>query len=141
MRNAQHVVGSLVVVLVSAGVLPGCATSSTKIAPAYVPPTQYASFDCTQMHAEMQRLHGRVSQLAGRLDGASMLDKALTGMGAVLMTNLWTVTYGVTALAYVGGTKSQEMEYARLKGEHLALVLAGSEKRCLLDADGAATGN
>lgn len=101
--------------------LGGCATSSSGVATAYVSPLQYRNYDCDQIIAEMQRVQVRVKQLAGRLDQAAENDKALFGVGMLLF---WP------ALFALGGTKEQEAEYARLKGEYEALEKTANEKRC-----------
>lgn len=97
-----------------------CSTSSKDIAPAYVSPLQYQSYDCEQLTAEIQRIHGRASQLGGRLDEAAGNDKALVA-GSLLF---WP------ALFALGGTKQQEAEYARLRGEHDAAVQMAIQKKC-----------
>lgn len=99
----------------------GCSTASKDIAPTYISPNQYSSYDCAQIDAENQRLTNRVSQLGGRLDEAAANDKAIGVVGAVLF---WP------ALFALGGTKNQEAEYARLKGEHDALQQVAIQKRC-----------
>lgn len=111
-----------IVLLICASLgLAGCATSSKDIASAYISPVQYQNYDCDQISAENQRLATRVSQLGGRLDEASANDKAIMGVGLVLF---WP------ALFALGGTKQQEAEYARLKGEHDALQQAAVLKKC-----------
>ncbi|WP_220703171.1 hypothetical protein [Alicycliphilus denitrificans] len=113
-----------IVLLVCASLgLAGCATSSKDIASTYVSPVQYQGYDCDQIAAENQRLATRVSQLGGRLDEASSNDKAIMGVGLVLF---WP------ALFALGGTKQQEAEYARLKGEHDALQQAAVAKKCTM---------
>jgi hypothetical protein len=101
----------------------GCATSSKEIASASVSPLQYQSFDCDQLAAESMRINGRAAQLAGRLDEAASNDKVLTGVGIVLF---WP------ALFFLGGTKQQEAEYARLKGESEAVQQMAIQRRCTL---------
>lgn len=108
-------------VAVASALLQGCATSSKDIAPAYVTPLQYQAHDCAQLSAELQRIQVRVSQLGGRLDEAARNDKAIAGVGALLF---WP------ALFALGGTKEQEAEYARLKGEHEAIAQTAVMKRC-----------
>jgi hypothetical protein len=105
----------------SALILGGCATAAKDIAPTYVSPIQYQSYDCQQIEAENARLVNRVSQLGGRLDEAASNDKAIGVVGAVLF---WP------ALFALGGTKNQEAEYARIKGEHDALQQASIQKKC-----------
>jgi outer membrane murein-binding lipoprotein Lpp len=99
----------------------GCATGSRDIAISYTSPIQYQSYDCNQIASEAQRLQSRVSQLGGRLDEAATNDKALVGIGLILF---WP------ALLALGGTKQQEAEYARIKGEHEALQQSAVAKKC-----------
>jgi hypothetical protein len=97
-----------------------CSTASKDIAPVYVSPIQYQAYDCEQLIAEIQRIHGRASQLGGRLDEAASNDKAIVA-GSLL---LWPVLFAL------GGTKQQEAEYARLRGEHDAATQAAIQKKC-----------
>lgn len=99
----------------------GCSTASKDISATYVSPMAYQAYDCDQLMAEAQRVHGRATQLGGRLDQAASNDKVLTGVGVVLF---WP------ALFALGGTKEQEAEYARLKGEYDAIQQASIMKRC-----------
>lgn len=101
--------------------LTACATASRDIAAASVSPLQYQAYDCGQISAEMTRVQTRANQVAGRLDQAADNDKVLTGVGLVLF---WP------ALFALGGTKEQEAEYARLKGEHDALQQVAIQKKC-----------
>lgn len=100
----------------------GCATGSKDIATAYVSPIQYQNYDCSQIGLEAQRLTGRMQQLGGRLDEAASNDRAIVGVGVVLF---WP------ALFALGGTKQQEAEYARLKGEAEALQQAAVARKCV----------
>lgn len=108
--------------------LAGCATASKDIASAYVSPLQYQSYDCDQIAAELRRVQDRVVQLGGRLDEAASNDKAIMGVGIVLF---WPVLFAL------GGTKQQEAEYARLKGEYEALQQAAIQKKCPAATTGA----
>ena len=109
------------IVLAVSIALGGCATSSSNIAASYTSPMQYQSYDCAQLTSEAQRIQGRVNQLAGRLDEAASNDKVLMGVGMVLF---WP------ALFALGGTKQQEADYARLKGEYEAIGQAMIAKKC-----------
>lgn len=111
----------LLVTLSLAVLLAGCATASKDIAPLYVSPMQYQSYDCQQLAAESQRIQSRVVELGGRLDTAATNDKALVGVGMILF---WP------ALFALGGTKQQEAEYGRLRGEAEAIEKASIEKKC-----------
>ena len=102
-------------------VLSGCATSSRDVTTTYVSPMQFQSYDCDQLASETQRIQSRVNQLAGRLDEAASNDKTITGVGLILF---WP------ALFALGGTKQQEADYARLKGEYEAIQQSAVLKRC-----------
>jgi hypothetical protein len=101
--------------------LGGCATASKDIAAAYVSPMQFQSYDCDQLASESQRIQSRVVQLGGRLDTAASNDKAIAGVGIVLF---WP------ALFALGGTKQQEADYARLRGEYDAVQQAAILRKC-----------
>lgn len=116
-RSAQKLVLSISVL----AFLGACATSSKDITATYISPTQYQSYDCQQLNAETQRLQARYIELGGRLDQAASNDKALVGVGMILF---WP------ALFALGGTKQQEAEYARLRGENDAVQQASVQKSC-----------
>ncbi len=101
--------------------LSGCATASKDIGATYVSPLQYQNYDCSQLGAETQRIQSRVVELGGRLDQAAANDKAIATGGAILF---WP------ALFALGGMKSQEAEFGRLKGEYEALQRASIERKC-----------
>lgn len=111
---------SLGATLVIASFLGGCATAGKDVTATYVSPTQFSNLDCDQLRMEIGRLNGRVSQLTGRLDEAANNDKAIVAGGLLF----WP------ALFALGGTKQQEAELARLKGEYEALQSAVTEKKC-----------
>lgn len=104
-----------------ATILAGCATGSKDIAAAYVSPMQYQNYDCTQLSAESLRLSQRAQQIGGRLDEAASNDKTITTAGIILF---WP------ALFFLGGTKQQEAEFARLKGEVDAVQQAAIARKC-----------
>jgi hypothetical protein len=113
-------------VLSSVIALTGCATASKDISAHYISPMQYQTYDCSQIASETLRIQSRVGQLGGRLDEAAANDKAIAGVGALLF---WP------ALFALGGTKQQEAEYARLKGEHDAIQQAAIVKKCGMAAN------
>lgn len=63
----------------------------------------------------------RLTELGGRLDQAASNDKTITGVGVILF---WP------ALFALGGTKQQEAEFSRLKGEYEALQKTAVDKKC-----------
>jgi len=101
----------------------GCATASKDISTQSVSPILYQGLDCNQMSAEFARIHVRTVELGGRLDQAASNDAALMTVGLVLF---WPTLF------LVGGTRTQEAEYARLKGEAEAVQQAAILKRCQL---------
>jgi hypothetical protein len=101
--------------------LAGCSTASKDISSTYVSPMQYQPYDCEQLTMEAQRIHTRAIELGGRLDQAASNDKAIMGVGLILF---WP------ALFALGGTKQQEAEFARLKGEYDAVQQAAMQKKC-----------
>ena len=100
----------------------GCSTASKDITASYASPLPYQGYNCEQLAAENARIEARAAQLGNRLDQASRNDKGLVVVGALLF---WP------ALFALGGTREQEAEYARLKGEHDALQQSQIAKGCL----------
>jgi outer membrane murein-binding lipoprotein Lpp len=111
----------LLAAVATVATLGGCASASKDIAATAVPTLAYQAYDCEQIGAELQRVGTRAHQLAGRLDEAARNDKAIAGVGALVF---WP------ALFALGGNKEQEAEYARLKGEHDALLQTAVLKKC-----------
>ena len=111
----------LTAVLLASAIVAGCATASKDVPTAYVSPMQYQTYDCGQISGESTRLLQRVNQLGGRLDEAAANDKAIATAGGLLF---WP------ALFALGGTKQQEAEYGRLRGEYDALQQAAVVKKC-----------
>jgi hypothetical protein len=112
---------SFAVIVTILAILSGCATAGRDVAATYVSPVQYANYDCDQLRQELLRISGRVNQLTGRLDEAAQNDKVITGVGLIIF---WP------ALFALGGTKQQESELSRLKGEYDALQIASTNKKC-----------
>ena len=112
---------NLAFALLIPAVIAGCATASKDVPTAYVSPMQYQTYDCGQVSAESTRLQQRVNQLGGRLDEAASNDKAIATAGGLLF---WP------ALFALGGTKQQEAEYGRLRGEYDALQQSAVVKKC-----------
>jgi len=103
--------------------LSGCASSSDKIASAYVSPIQYQSFSCHQLGEEGQRVAGRVAQLSGAQDQKASNDAVVTGVAIVLF---WPAAF------MVSGNDQTTAELARLKGEFEAIEKAAILKNCSL---------
>ena len=119
----------IVFALVSSSiVLGGCASAAKDVSSSYVSPLQYQGYDCTQITAEGQRIQGRINQMTGQLDKAASNDKAITGVALILF---WPAAFAL-------GNKTQEAEYARLKGEGEALEQASIAKKCMTATRGPA---
>ncbi|MFL6706660.1 MAG: hypothetical protein ACJ8HI_00470 [Massilia sp.] len=101
--------------------LSACATASKDVPITYTSPIQYQAYDCNQLAAESQRIQARVVQLGGRLDTAASNDKAIAGVGVILF---WP------ALFALGGTKQQEADYGRLRGEYEAVQQSAVLRKC-----------
>lgn len=113
---------SMTVLAVSACLLlNACATASKDLSPTYTSPLAYQAYDCEQLSSESQRIQGPVVQLGGRLDTAASNDKAIAGVGALLF---WP------ALFALGGTKQQEADYSRLRGEYDAVQQSAVVRKC-----------
>jgi hypothetical protein len=117
----MHANRSIVFAVSVALAVAGCATASKDIASAYVSPNQYSTYDCEQLAAETARIQARVVQTGGRLDEAAQNDAGIMAVGLILF---WPVLFAL------GGTKQQEAEYARLKGEYDAVEQAAIAKKC-----------
>ena len=103
--------------------LNACSKSSKEIVGLYVSPLEYADYSCDQIKSEMIRVSTKVRTLTGELDENKENDQMITGAGIILF---WP------ALFFIGGTKEQEAEYARLKGEHEALDKVAIQKNCIV---------
>ena len=100
--------------------LMGCSTPSKDITPVQVSPLQYAAYDCEQIAGEQRRIHQRAGEVGARLDQAASNDKVLA----------WSSLLVWPTLFFLGGTKKQEAEYARLRGEYEALHQAAVLRKC-----------
>lgn len=112
----------IIIVSVVCAAISACSTSSKNVATSYVSPIQYQSYSCDQVSAELARVTSRVNELGVRLDKAADADAAITGIGLIIF---WP------ALFALGGTKQQEADYARYKGEYDALTQISVQKNCL----------
>lgn len=108
----------------------GCSTASKDIAPLYINPMQYSNYDCDQLRQELLRVNGRVSQMTGKLDKNRENDNLTTTASIILF---WPAVF------FLGGTKEQEAEFGRLKGESQALEQAFIQSKC--DYSGGAVRN
>lgn len=121
MKKLRSPIQKLVTLSILTTFVVGCSTASKDIVPTYVSPAQYSNYDCEQTRAELIRVSNRVGEITGKLDKNRENDNLTTTAGIILF---WP------ALFFVGGTKEQEAEYARLKGEYAALEQTSIQKKC-----------
>jgi hypothetical protein len=102
-------------------ILAGCSTASKDIPATYVSPVQYSDYDCDQLKAEIIRINTRVASMSGKLDKNRENDNLTTGAALILF---WPAVF------FLGGTKEQEAEFARVKGEAQAVEQVSIQKKC-----------
>jgi hypothetical protein len=107
-------------IIVAFFAIAGCSTASKNITPTAVSPVQYQAHNCEQLAAEAARVNTRTAQLGARLDEAASNDRKLGWVTALF----WPAAF------WMGGTKSQEAEYAQLKGESTAIQQVAIMKNC-----------
>ncbi len=117
--NKKYILTLLV--MVGSGLLGGCATSSDKIATAYVSPLIYKDYNCDQITAELARVSRRAGEIAGTIDKNAKGDKVVTGVSLILF---WPAAFAID------GDGPEVQEYARLKGEREALEKVSIQKNC-----------
>lgn len=114
MRNYVYLAAAVLV-------LAACSKSSEDISATYVSPAVYNDYTCNQIQQEIVRVNTQVNQMSGKLDDNAEKDEAVTAAGIILF---WP------ALFFLGGTKEEEAEFARLKGEFNALEQVSIQKNC-----------
>ena len=99
----------------------GCASSSDKVAPAYVSPYVFDSLSCRQLAEEAQRLSSRAATLAGVQDQKRTQDAVATTVAVVVF---WPAAF------LVGGDNAQTAELAKVRGEMEAIEQVSIRKNC-----------
>jgi hypothetical protein len=112
---------SLVLGLVAATGLCGCAKNSNQITASYVSPYQYENWTCSQLADEAGRVNSRAAQAAGVQDEKATSDAVATTVAVVIF---WP------ALFFVGGNDQQTAELAQLRGQAQAIEASARYKRC-----------
>jgi len=111
--------------LAAAGIsslITGCASQPKDIAATSVSTIQYENYSCKQVGMEMNRVGTRVDDLYASLKQRADNDAMQMGVGLVLF---WP-----TLFLLEGGDGPEAAEYARLKGERLALDQVAVGKEC-----------
>jgi hypothetical protein len=112
----------IISILLCGSIISACATSSANVTSSFVSPTEYASYDCSQIEAQMVAVSGHVREVAGAQDKKAQSDKVVMGVGLVLF---WP------ALLFMASA-DHKAELSRLKGEYEALNTAGIQRKCNL---------
>ena len=100
----------------------GCATQPEEIQTVHVSPIQYSNYDCEQIAMEMRSVGRRANDLYYSLKDEADADEAQMAVGLIL---LWPTLFWLE-----GGDDQRAGEYARLKGEKVALEDAAVMKKC-----------
>jgi hypothetical protein len=111
----------IIVGVLTASVLAGCATNPDNISASYVSPSQYSSYSCGQLREEAQRISSRAIQASGAQSSKATGDAVVMTVGLVIF---WP------ALFFMKGDGTTAAEVARLKGEIEAVEQANIKKRC-----------
>lgn len=108
--------------LVALAALAGaCAKSADSISAAYVSPTIYRDFSCSELSEEAQRVSARAVAATGAQNQAATRDVVATTVGVVVF---WP------ALFLIGGNDTKAAELAQLKGSMEAIEQASIQKKC-----------
>ncbi len=113
---------AILVVMVTALIMSGCASKSTKIPITYVSPNEYASLSCTALENEMRDISQRVATITGQVDKVASADAWQMGVGLVLF---WPALFFLE-----GGDGTLQSNYALLKGKYEAVSTQYSRKGC-----------
>ena len=120
----KNLMKKLTVVAIFA-LLTGCATTSN-IAPQYVSPTTYASYDCPMLQSEV----ARVSKLAESTKNQNISLGTGVGFGIAGGRGGIYPTVSIGMGTGSGQRQAKNNTLARLYGEHDAMILAGRQKGC-----------
>ncbi|MBL6929066.1 MAG: hypothetical protein ISR44_07815 [Rhodospirillales bacterium] len=118
----MRLASKIIISAISGIVLTGCATQPDKLGAAYISPTQYESYSCTQLSAELNRVDRRKNDLHASLRKLAGNDQAQMAIGMVLF---WPALFFLE-----GGDGSEAAEYSRLKGESETIEKVLIRKNC-----------
>lgn len=118
---------NLGIVVLAGAALAGCASASTDIAPSYVSPVAYQSYNCQQLALEAQGISQRAAALSGAQDNQRTKDGLATAAAIVVF---WPAAF------FVGGDKQTAAELANMKGQMVAIEQASIAKKCNIQFQG-----
>ena len=106
--------------------LVGCA-STGNIAPQYVSPTQYQTYDCQTLANEYTRVERYID--GARREGRTL---AATGVGVGISAGRWGISPNISlGVGQSNDTRARDAKLARLYGERDALIQSARAKNCL----------
>ena len=111
----------IVVGVMTASILAGCATNPENITASYVSPTQYASYSCPQLREEAQRISSRAIAASGAQSSKATGDAVAMTVGLVIF---WPTLF------FIKGDGTTAAEVSRLKGEMEAVEQASIKRKC-----------
>lgn len=111
--------------VITIALLAGCATTGN-IAPQYVSPTTYTSYDCAMLQSEVVR----VTKLAESTKNQNISLGTGVGFGITGGRGGIYPTVSIGMGAGSGQRQAKNNTLARLYGEHDAMILAGRQKGC-----------
>ncbi|MDO4450222.1 MAG: hypothetical protein Q4B79_04585 [Moraxella sp.] len=107
-------------------ILTGCATTS--IAPQYINPANYQSYDCSTLQSEVTRISNVAKSTEKQNIGLSS-----TGVGIGIVGGRGGIYPSISLGAGLGNGNARQAKtntLAKLYGEHDAMVIAGRQKGC-----------
>jgi hypothetical protein len=107
--------------ILTALTIAGCASKSSEIAPTYVSPMTYQSYNCQQLAAEAQHVSAAAAAAAGQQDSQATKDAVATTVGVIVF---WPTLF------LIGGDKQNAAQPANLKGQMDAIEQASIQKQC-----------
>ena len=125
MKTVTTVTTTTLLITASIVALSGCATTSN-IAPQYVPPNTYQSYDCNALAQEYQRVERYVEATQKQQSTLSA-----TGVGVGISAGRWGISPNISfGLGQSTDSKARDAKLSRLYGEADAIIQSARIQRC-----------
>ncbi len=117
--------------IVASGVLLSSCASTGNIAPQYVAPSTYQSYDCQNLTQEYNRIHSYVKQAQ-----SEQTSFATTGIGVGISAGRWGISPNINiGMGRSDNSQARDAKLARLYGERDAVIQSARIKHCPFAAD------